>query len=80
MFGSPIDPERTVRTALEALCEFSEIRVPRLVHMDNLSFGDSLSHWKAPDQGCFKFNCDIAVSKDGQDTVLQWSSVTGRGR
>lgn len=38
--------------------------------MDNLSSGDFPSHWKAPDQGGFKFNCDIAVAKGVQDAAF----------
>lgn len=41
-----------------------------LVHTDNSSFGDSLSHWGAPDHGCFKLNCDIAIKKDGHEAAF----------
>ncbi|KAF7142379.1 hypothetical protein RHSIM_Rhsim05G0174000 [Rhododendron simsii] len=41
--SNPINPEMIVRRALEAVREFSEIRVSNLVHTDNSSFGDSLS-------------------------------------
>ncbi|KAI8538927.1 hypothetical protein RHMOL_Rhmol09G0141300 [Rhododendron molle] len=60
----------TVRRALEAVREFSEIRVSSLVHTDNSSSGDSISHWGAPDHGYFKLNCDIAIKKDGHEAAF----------
>ncbi|KAI8560463.1 hypothetical protein RHMOL_Rhmol04G0257600 [Rhododendron molle] len=67
--SDPIFPEKTVRRAFQALREFSKTRIPPSIHVDNLSCEDNLSHWKAPDQGNFKFNCDVAVSSQGREAV-----------
>lgn len=41
-----------------------------MVHTDNPPSVDSLSQWRAPDHRCFKFNCDIAIKKDGHEAAF----------
>ncbi|KAI8571342.1 hypothetical protein RHMOL_Rhmol01G0112500 [Rhododendron molle] len=67
--SNPVNPEKMMRRAEEALQEFTEIRVPGLVRMDNPPTEDIPSRWRAPDQGCFKLNCDVAIKKNGKDAV-----------
>lgn len=74
---TPLHPELTMKRALEAFHEFMEIKVPTPIHMDNPTIEDVTSHWRAPDQGFFMLNCDVATGKDGVDakiavTVRDW--------
>ncbi|XP_058202998.1 uncharacterized protein LOC131317467 [Rhododendron vialii] len=64
-----VDPENTMRRAFEALHEFSDLRIPCLVHMDNPTVEVVSSHWRAPDHGNFKLNCDVAVHCNGRKGV-----------
>ncbi|KAH7843546.1 hypothetical protein Vadar_018002 [Vaccinium darrowii] len=66
----PINPEATMKRALEALREYSMIKVPNLVHRDNPTVVDRISHWGAPDHGCFKINCDVVVGLNGKDAKV----------
>ncbi|KAI8551926.1 hypothetical protein RHMOL_Rhmol06G0225200 [Rhododendron molle] len=66
---NPIDLEKTMRNALEALCEFSELRIPLMVPMDNPTVEVNSTHWRAPDHGSFKMNCDVAVRRNGRDAM-----------
>ncbi|KAI8544639.1 hypothetical protein RHMOL_Rhmol08G0312200 [Rhododendron molle] len=66
--SDPINPEKTVRRIIEALKESREARVPQMIHMDNPAGVDN-SQWRAPNQGRFKFNCDVAVMKNGQEAA-----------
>ncbi|XP_058223256.1 uncharacterized protein LOC131332968 [Rhododendron vialii] len=65
--SNPVDPETTMRRAIEALCEISGLRIPSLIHMDNPTAEDASSHWRAPDQGGLKINCDVAIKRNGRD-------------
>ncbi|KAI8551674.1 hypothetical protein RHMOL_Rhmol06G0204500 [Rhododendron molle] len=67
----PVDPERTLRKAFAAIHEFSDLRIPSLVHTDNLTVEDVSSQWKAPGHGSVKLNCDVAVHRNGRDGVLR---------
>ncbi|KAI8543151.1 hypothetical protein RHMOL_Rhmol08G0195200 [Rhododendron molle] len=66
---NPVDPERTLRKAFAAIYEFSELRIPSLIHTDNLTVEDVYSRWKAPDHGSFTLNCDVAVHHNGREGI-----------
>ncbi|KAH7856324.1 hypothetical protein Vadar_000093 [Vaccinium darrowii] len=66
----PINLEATLKRALEAFREYSVIKVPNLVHRDKPTVVDRISHWKAPDHGCFKINCDVAMGSNGKDAKV----------
>lgn len=38
--------------------------------MDTPSSADSFPQWRAPDQGGFKINCDVAIKRNGQEAVV----------
>ncbi|KAI8553628.1 hypothetical protein RHMOL_Rhmol05G0030900 [Rhododendron molle] len=61
------NPEWTMRRALEAFREFSDAVVPSRFHMDNPTVEDFISQWRAPENGCFKLNCDATVGKNGEE-------------
>lgn len=78
--SNPINPKRTVRRADEASCEFSKIRVQRLIHMDNHFIGDVSSLCRAPNQGQFKLNCGIAIKKEGHEVALAVAQRNWKGQ
>ncbi|XP_058196615.1 uncharacterized protein LOC131312697 [Rhododendron vialii] len=64
--GMP-NPEWTMRRALEAFREFSDVVVLSRFHMDNPNIEDFISQWRALENGCFKLNCDVVVGKNGKE-------------
>lgn len=66
----PINPEVTMRRAFEAFREYSESMVSPLIHVDNPNIEDFISQWRAPERGCLKLNCDVAVSKFGKEAKM----------
>lgn len=72
-----LNPELTMKRALEAIREYTEVVVSSPIHMDNPNIVDNISQWRATDRGRVKVNCDVAVKGDGTDakvavTIRDW--------
>ncbi|KAI8564191.1 hypothetical protein RHMOL_Rhmol03G0163100 [Rhododendron molle] len=80
-----LNPELTMKRALEAIREYIKVVVSSPIHMDNLNIVDNISQWRTPDRGRVKVNCDVAVKGNGADakvavTIRDWKGSLINGK